>query len=486
MAFASCDGGETLLELRIDFLSDPAKAPRIVDRVLARRPGVSLVATCRRTGNGGHFAGSIDEQLDLLRRAAEAGARVVDVEIETVERAPAALGSLGGLATTLVSFHDFQGTPDLQPVVERLARTGADVLKVATRVVRPTDNLRLLALCQEHPNMVVAGMGETGAPARLYSPARGGRFAYVAPDRLGPSEVAIQGIEVSPTAPGQMEASVARRLYRVHEASAGTPIYAVIAKPVGHSKSPLIHNRAFRSVGYDGMYVPLLVEPGDVGDFFHLMRKLPLSGVSVTIPHKQSVIEHLDEIDPVAEGIGAVNTLYWKDGRLAGTNTDAIGISAPLSRRLNLRGSRSLVVGNGGAAKAAIVALQQGGATVTVTGRDPARVARLAESHGVEAVAFDLLDDRYFDVLIQATPVGMLPDVEGNLFPRRIPADVVFDLVYNPLETALLKQAAAAGKVAISGIEMFVEQAAAQFRIWTGLEAPRAVMREAVLGRTLN
>ena len=293
-------------------------------------------------------------------------------------------------------------------------------------------------------------------------------------------------LEGPPTAPGQVTASSARQLYRVERGTADTRIYAVVAKPVGHSKSPLIHNRAFRASGYDGLYVPMLVEPGHIGDLVRTMREMPLSGVSVTIPHKQSVVEHLDSIDSLAEGIGAVNTIYWKNGSLVGTNTDAIGITAPLGKRMNLRGASALVVGNGGAAKAAVVALRQRGVQVAVTGRNPRRVGRLARLHAVEAIDFTQLGDRYFDVLVQATPVGMLPNVNGNLFPDRIPADVVFDLVYNPLETALLKRAAEAGKVVVSGIEMFVEQAAAQFQIWTGLDAPRDVMREAVLARTVK
>ncbi len=487
LAIASCDNGETFLELRIDMLSDPSCVAEIVGSVLRRHPKVTVIGTCRRTGNGGHFPGSIEQQLDLLRRGVEAGASIVDVEIETIEQEPRSLRPLGESAITLASYHNFVRTPALGPVMHRLERTGADIFKVATKVARPSDNLKLLGLCRERPNLVVAGMGETGAPARLYATSLGGLFTYAAPDSFdAPDGEAAPRLEAPPTASGQVAASSARKLYRVQCGTPDTRIYAVVAKPVGHSKSPLIHNRAFEAKGYDGIYVPMLVEPVDISDFFRTMREMPLSGVSVTIPHKQSVIPHLDLIDPVAEGIGAVNTIYWKNGKLAGTNTDAVGITAPLERRVNLKGARSLVVGNGGAAKAAVVALKQHGADVAVTGRNPRRVGRLARLHGVGAIDFAQLGDRYFDVLVQATSVGMLPKVDDSLFPDRIPADVVFDLVYNPLETALLKRAAEDNKVVISGIEMFVEQAAAQFQIWTGHDAPRELMREAVLARTVK
>ena len=486
-ALASAERGESFLELRLDLLVAPASGAGIVRRVVKRNPHVFVIATCRRTPNGGAFNGSIEEQAAVLRSAVAAGARLADVEIESVEQDPRILDGLRESAAIVVSYHNFDETPELRAVVRRLQRAGADVLKIATKVGRPSDNLRLLALCADHPNMVVSGMGETGTPTRILSPLRGGLFTYASPDSLPetPGETPAE-LRVGPTAPGQVSAFAARHLYRVHKGDRSTKVFAVIAKPVGHSKSPVIHNRAFNKTSFDGMYVPILVEPDQVGDFIETMRTLPISGVSVTIPHKQAVIPYLDALDPASEGIGAVNTIYWKDGRLVGTNTDAIGITAPLRKRIGLARSRVLVVGNGGAAKAAIVALKQAGAEVFVTGRNPSRVEALACLHGAESLRFESLGNCHFDVLIQSTPVGMVPDVEHSLFPDRIPAEVVFDLVYNPLETALIKHAADEGRVVISGIEMFVEQAAAQFQIWTGLDAPRDVMRDAVLQRTVK
>ena len=487
LALESCDHGETFIELRIDMLADPSAGTKIIKRVLRRHPDVTILATCRRKGNGGDFAGSIDQQIAVLQDAVKVGSSVVDLEIETLEQDRRSLDPFQGNAATLASYHNFERTPPLGPVVRRLQRTGADIYKVATTVRRPSDNLKLLALCDSHSNMVLSGMGATGAPTRLLSTSRGGLFTYAAPDPpVTRGRARRSPVEAAPTAPGQILASEVRRLYRVPICRSATKTYAVIAKPVAHSLSPRIHNRAFRARRFDGIYVPLLVEPGHLRDFFQTMRTMPLSGASVTIPHKQRVIRFLDSIDPAARGIGAVNTIYWKRGKLVGTNTDVFGISRPLAKRIKLNSSRVLVVGNGGAAKAAIVAVKNQGADVTVTGRDPRKVMRLARFHGVRHAAFEKLDGDYFDVLIQSTPVGMLPKVEGNLFPERIPADIVFDLVYNPLQTALLKHADATGKVVISGVEMFVEQAAEQFQIWTGIDAPREVMRAAVLQRTVN
>ena len=487
LAVASCDHGETFLEIRIDLLEDPFAGPGIVERIMRCHPSTTILATCRRAPNGGQFSGSIEQQGAILLESVGAGARVVDVEIESFADSPNLLDPFRGQCTTLVSFHDFERTPELDPVIQSLAATGADILKVATRVQRPSDNLRLLALCKGRGNVVVTGMGESGSLARLASVAHSGLFTYAAPDafpqrdRRGRDE-----LSAAPTAPGQVSANTARDLYRVQATSGATKVFAVVAKPVAHSMSPLIHNRCFAARGFDGLYVPLLVQPTDVADFIQTARDLPLHGASVTIPHKQRVIPYLDRVDEAAFEIGAVNTLYWDHDRLSGTNTDAQGIVKPLSQRLTLAGTRVLVVGNGGAARAAIVGLVREGANVTVTGRNPDRVRRLASQLGADVVAFELLGGQYFDVLVQTTPVGMSPDVDGNLFPGRIPADVVFDLVYNPLETALLKHASAEKKVTISGMEMFVEQAAAQFQIWTGLDAPRDVMRSAVVERRVE
>ncbi len=481
-ACAAMRRSEAFVELRIDLLSDPSEGPRIVRSVRRRGGRAPILATCRRQGNGGRFVGSVPSQLSLLQSAVAAGAGLVDVEVETLREAPRALEALREHATTVASYHNFERTPNLEGVMEELEATGADVCKVATMVRSPTDNLRLLDLCRRTTNLVVAGMGETGVAARVLSPARGGLFTYVAPDphSSGPDGGAI-GLAPRPTAPGQVSASEAKTLYRIHRHQASTRAFAVIAKPVAHSKSPLIHNRAFAETGYDGVYVPMLVGPEQLEDFCGMLRRMPLAGVSVTIPHKQSVMRHLDEIEPSAKEIGAVNTLYWRGGSLVGANTDARGITGPLLARLAIRNARALVVGNGGAAKAAVVALRGEGAEVWVTGRSPERVRKLCSLHAARPVAFSDAVSRHYDILVQATPVGMSPDERGTLFPDRIPADLVFDLVYNPLETALLRQARAQGKHVISGVEMFLEQAAAQFEIWTGLQAPSRVMREALL-----
>ena len=212
-----------------------------------------------------------------------------------------------------------------------------------------------------------------------------------------------------------------------------------------------------------------------------MAQRLPLAGFSVTIPHKQRVIRYLDAVDPLAKRIGAVNTVWRKAGRWRGTNTDVNGITAPLARHIRLPKSTVLIVGNGGAARGAAFSLSDAGATVSLTGRNPDRVRALAKVCGAEALAKEQLAGRHFDAVVHATPLGMFPHVDECFFDGSIPADIVFDMVYNPLETTLLRRAREQGKIAIPGLDMFLEQAAGQFEIWTGETAPRAVMQKAAL-----
>ena len=470
MALSACDAGEDFVELRLDMLAAPETGLKLVRRLHRWLPGLRILVTCRRTEAQGEFAGTIEEQERILSAAAAGGAQLVDVEIETAESSPAVVERLREVARVVLSFHDFDRTPPPARVLRRLERVPADIYKIAVKGLKPSDNTKLLGLLRDSGlPLVLLAMGEVGAPSRILGPSRGALFAFAAPDTA-------EG-----TAPGQFPASRMRNQYRVHKVKADADIYGVIASPVGHSMSPPLHNRAFQSRRLNAVYLPFLVEPPHLTDFFGAARELPLEGFSVTIPHKQRVIRRLAGVDALSKRIGAVNTVYRKRGKFHGTNTDVVGVTAPLEKRLRLRGSTVLVVGNGGAARAAVFALVDKGAKVTVAGRSFDRVRRLARAGRAEALLWERLRDRRFDALVQTTPVGMHPNPEGNLFPDDIPADVVFDMVYNPLETALIRRAKESGKETILGLEMFIEQAAAQFEIWTHQTAPRQVMRNAVL-----
>ncbi len=463
------DGGETFFEFRLDYLRQPQAGIAAIRDFLGEHPECSILATCRRRQNHGRFNGSVEEQVRILDAASKAGAKVVDLEIESADACNAAVASLRAETSVVISYHNFEGTPPMEAVLRRLLRCPADAYKIATTARKPSDVQRVLALAKAHTRtpIIVLAMGETGFPSRVLSPVFGGLFTYAAP-------AACEG-----TAAGQVSAKVLRHLYRLEKLSRSSKVYGVIADPVGHSISPAVHNRAFQSRRVDAVYLPFLVLPAQLKDFMDFAAKLPVAGFSVTIPHKQRILRYLDAIDPLARRIGAVNTVWRKAGKWRGMNADAKAVISPLSRHLRLAGSTVLLVGNGGAARGAAFALVDAGAKVSIVGRNPDRVRALAKACGAQPLTVDQLSKLHFDALVHATPLGMHPRVNECFFPDRIPSDVVFDMVYNPLETVLVRRAREQKKTVVPGIQMFLEQAARQFETWTGESAPRAVMERA-------
>jgi 3-dehydroquinate dehydratase/shikimate dehydrogenase len=463
------EAGETFLEFRLDFLDNPCAGAQAITGFLERFPDCIILATCRRHQNHGKFNGSTEEQFALLDLAVRHGAHAIDVEIETAEMAPERLSRFRGRAQVIISYHNFEATPPMDTVVHRMLRVPADAYKVVTTARKPSDNARVLAAAKTLPKqrMVVLAMGELGFPTRVLSPVFGGIFSYAAP------------IYAEGTAAGQVSARLLRHLYRVEKLTRAAKIYGVIADPVRHSISPAVHNRAFQSRRMDAVYLPFLVSSAHLRDFFSMAEKLPLTGFSVTLPHKQKIIRYLDAVDPLARRIGAVNTVWRKGGKWRGANTDAAGVTQPLSRLIRVPKSSVLIVGNGGAARSAACALADAGAKICIVGRNADRVRALAKICSAEALLRDQLDGRYFDAVVHATPLGMLPNVNECFFNGSIPGDVVFDMVYNPLETELLKRARQQGKKTVPGVDMFIEQAVRQFEIWTGESAPRPAMLKA-------
>jgi 3-dehydroquinate dehydratase/shikimate dehydrogenase len=465
------DAGERFFEFRLDYFPDPEHGIAAIRKFLSRHFDCTILATCRRHQNHGRFNGSVEEQVRILEAAISAGAKAVDIEIESAENCVDRVEQLRSLAHVLLSYHNYGGTPPLDAVVRRMSRISADGYKVVTTARKPSDNCRVLALARTYSKtpMVLLAMGETGFPTRVLSTAFGGLYTYAAP-------TTTEG-----TASGQVSARQLRHLYRVEKFTRDAHIYGVIADPVRHSISPAVHNRAFQARRADAVYLPFLVKPVQLKDFLMFADKLPLAGFSVTIPHKQRILRYLDVIDPAARRIGAVNTVWRKAGKWRGVNTDAEGVTVPLNRRVRVAKSSVLVVGNGGAARGAAFALAAAGAKLAITGRNPDRVRALAKACDAEPLSREQSESRMFDVLIHATPLGMSPRADQCFFDGRLPAKLVFDMVYNPMDTALIRRAKSQGAEVICGLEMFLEQAARQFEIWTGESAPRSVMEKAAM-----
>ena len=463
----------SFLEFRLDYLSKPALALPKIKRFLESHPGTMAIATCRRTAGGGKFRGSIASQLNVLAKAAASGCQLLDVELQTAGKCkPAQLQKLRSRAALILSYHDFRATKKLEEILEKMLRYPADFYKVVSTATTLADNvtmIKFLAKESDNHSLIGMSMGEQGIISRVLGVRAGSVFTFAS---------AGLGEE---TAPGQVTAQELRSVYRIEQVDAATRVYGVAGDPVAHSLSPAIMNAAFRRENVNAVYLALHAKT--LKDLLTCVREIPIHGISVTMPYKQAIVPHLDNTDSHTSKIGACNTVVRaQDGKLYGFNTDTAGVVRPMERRLSsLEGARILVLGAGGAARAAVFGLKERGAEVYILNRSAAPAKKLARQARVRTIKRADLKQLAFDVIINATPVGMGNSRETPLQDKEINARYVFDMVYDPAETRLLQLAKERGAQVIPGIEMFVHQAARQFEIWTGKPAPWDEMLRVVL-----
>jgi 3-dehydroquinate dehydratase/shikimate dehydrogenase len=427
-----------------------------------------LIATCRREEGGGLFQGTREQQIEILAQAARSGCAWCDVEIETARRVDRReLARALSPARVMVSYHDFRRTPrNLGGIVRRLERSGGDAIKIAAQCHSVSDSVRICKLVRGRHDGVAIPMGEFGLAGRVLSLRMGSALAYAAVEQA--------------TAPGQLSLDAMSDLYRADRITRRTRVYGVIGDPIGHSLSPLLHNTAFHARKFDAVFVPFLVR--NLRDFLGAMRGFGVAGLSITIPHKEKILGCLDGCDPLAARIGAVNTVVVRGGgRLYGYNTDYVGVLRSLERRMRLAGSRVLLYGAGGAARAAAFALAQAGSIVCLCARRPERARALARAAGGQVVARADLKHEFFDAIVNCTPIGMHPKGGSPLTSAELNCRMVMDMVYRPRETELLRLSKRKGIEIISGLEMFLAQGFAQYEIWTGERAPESAMRRAVV-----
>ncbi|NBT12985.1 MAG: shikimate dehydrogenase [Planctomycetia bacterium] len=470
------ENGIRLVELRLDYIQGNVQ----VKRLLHDRP-CPVIATCRRAADGGRWEKSEEERLLVLRTAIVEGAEYVDLEDDIAAKVPRY-----GATKRIVSHHDFHKTPpDLAGIHKRLAGMDADIVKIATMANHPIDNLRMLDLVRSSriPTVGVC-MGDIGMPTRVLAGRAGAPFTFATfhDDRV--------------LAPGQIGWRQMRDLYRYDSITPRTRIYGVVADPVAHSLSPVVHNAALAAAEIDAVYLPFRVPAEQIGEFLGAAGRWPLAGLSVTIPHKEAVIPHATRPDELVSAIGAANTLAFDSDGVAAFNTDATAAVESLEAALaeqdgaadGLGVKKTLVLGAGGAARAVAFALRKRGVDVTIASRTLERSKKIAADVGCKAVDWNARHRLPYDCLVNATPVGMHPNVDETPFDKDSlrPYMVVFDTVYNPENTLLVKEARAIGCRIVTGVDMFVRQAAIQFRIWHDREPPLHVMREALKRATAS
>ena len=460
------------LELRLD-LMDSYDLGALLN--IAKKP---CIVTNRTKREGGQFSGSEEERVGTLKQAMDLGAEFVDIETSTPKELLKSFLESERKSKIILSYHNFTDTPEeLVHLYELMCKMSADILKIVTYARDIKDNLALFNLIhlakRDDKNIIALCMGERGEISRILSPLLGGFLTF------GSLETGKE------SAPGQITAINLREIYRVCDKRDSFKIYGVIGNPVYKSMGYLIHNIAFKDVKSSDIYVPFLVD--NVRKFFKDFSSY-FDGLSVTMPFKEDIMPLLDKIEETAGKIGAVNTVVRDGKEWKGYNTDCSGAIKALEKHTDLDQKKILIIGAGGTAKAIAHGVIAKGAKVTITyNRNKEKVIKLAKALQAQVVSIQKAGEEAVDVIINCSPVGMSPNVEETPIPSRFlnKGMVVFDSVYNPSETALIREAKAAGCITISGVELFINQAVEQFELWNKRKAPITSMRDIVL-RTIE
>ncbi len=465
------------IEFRLDYLSRPGSAFPILKSFLEFHPEAIVIATCRRVKSGGKFRGSIQSEVEILLKAADMGCQLVDLDIQSAKKLkPAELQKIRQKAALILSFHDFRSTRKLDETFAEMERIPSDYIKIISTATNLYDNvimMKFLERTSEKRSMVGVCMGEQGIISRILGLRAGSQFTFAS---------ATPGEE---TAPGQVTGRTLRETYRVEQVDAATKVYGVAGDPVSHSLSPIMMNTALRRESINAVYLHLHAHT--LKDLMNCVRAIPIHGLSITMPFKEGIMEYLDNTDPLSAKVGACNTVVRsQEGKLYGFNTDVFGVLRPLEQRITLENARILVLGAGGAARAAVFGLRERNAQVFILNRTAGPAEKLARQAKAKIIQRSALKKLDFDVIINATPVGMdeLPSKKNDDAPlneHEIKARYLMEMIYNPIETRLVKIARAKGVHIISGVEMFVHQGARQFEIWTGKPAPFEEMYRVVL-----
>ncbi|XP_040385193.1 bifunctional 3-dehydroquinate dehydratase/shikimate dehydrogenase, chloroplastic-like isoform X2 [Oryza brachyantha] len=475
-AAAAAALGADVAELRLDRLSGFAPRRDLPVLLAQPRPLPALV-TYRPKWEGGEYEGDDEPRFEALLLAMEMGAEYVDIELKVADKFMKLIsGKKPETCKLIVSSHNFENTPsaeELGNLVAQIQATGADIVKIATTATEIVDVAKMFQTLV-HCQVPIIGlvMNDRGFISRVICPKFGGYLTFASLEKGKESALA------QPTITDLIN------VYNIKQIGPDTKVFGIIGKPVGHSKSPILHNEAFRSVSLNAVYVPFLVD--DLANFLSTYSSPDFAGFSCTIPHKEAAVRCCDEVDPIAKDIGAVNTIIRKpNGKLVGYNTDYVGAISAIEDGIRatqptdtaaspLAGRLFVVIGAGGAGKALAYGAKEKGARVVIANRTFARAQELGNLLGAPALTLTELENYHPEegmILANTTAIGMHPNVNETPLSKQALKSyaVVFDAVYTPKETRLLREAAECGATVVSGLEMFIRQAMGQFEHFTGM-----------------
>ena len=493
-----------VVELRMDLIRD-GNLKILMDKCRQQAAPVKILVTNR----GGENASASDEKqrIGVLKEAIELGTDFVDIEVDTAvslrEDIIDLIRNEGGRTKLIVSHHDFIKTPSerkLKEIYRSCVLSGADIVKIVTTAACAEDNLKILNLIpyarKKNQDIIAFCMGAMGKMSRILSPLLGSLLSFTALEKgaeSAPGQLTVGEMMQLMDIMGRDCIPAARDIKNtfkpspftegIDSAAASHRIFALFGNPVRQSLSPLMHNAALRMMNIDGIYVPFCIE--DLKSAVNGIRGMNITGVSVTIPFKVSVMKYLDEVDADALKIGAVNTLVNHNGRLKGFNTDWMGLVQSLESAFDIKGKVCAVMGAGGTARAAIFGILRKGGVPVVLNRSVEKGELLASEWGCAFYPLSEIGNIAADCLINTTSVGMMPDTEKSPVDSAILKNFryVMDVIYHPLYTKLLRDAENTGCATIPGLDMFIHQGAEQIKLWTGQEPPRPTMRQIVMNR---
>lgn len=458
-----------LIELRLDYYPEVS-----LEKLFAacKKP---VIATCRNQKDGGKFKGSEKKRLELLQKVLKYKPSYIDVELSTDEIFLKTLKKEKGGTKIIISWHNFDTTPtikELKKLVIKAKRLKPNLIKIVSWVNSFNNVLTLFEcqkyLCNKKFKSIVLGMGRKGIVTRVLAPILGSEWTYAS---------LVTGQE---TAPGQLSVNDLRMRWNNHKATSKTSICGVVGNPITHSKSPVMHNAAFKKLKLNAVYEAFEVD--SVAQIKKLLSLVKPAELAVTMPFKVEVKKLVDKINKEARMIGAVNTIVLKKGKFIGYNTDSYGVEKAL-KKINFKSKRIALLGAGGAAKPVAFLVNKEKAKLTIYNRNLSSAKKLAKEFGGQAKKLSEIIDDDYDILINATPIGMKGVNLESPVPAKIihKGQVIFDLIYNPLETKLMRLAKKKKVKTVSGIEMFVYQGAKQLELWSNKKAPVDTMRRAVL-----
>ncbi len=439
MAFRVAD----LVELRLDFIKNVNE--KNLRMLLSNK---KVIVTDRK------------KRLSLIRKAIELKVDFVDIDISIGEKTIRKIISEKKKTKIIVSFHNFKRTNEKEIIEKynKIKKLKPDIIKIVTFANSINDNKVIFDLIKKSDKKIIAlCMGERGEISRILSPLFGGFLTFGSLEK---------GKE---SAPGQITAKSLRNIYRINQLRK-PKIFGLVGNPVKHSKGIVIHNKAFKKSRLNKIYVNFLVD--DLGKFIREYKQI-ISGLSITIPFKREIIKHIDKVDPIAKKIGAVNTVIKKKGKLIGYNTDIIGAIKAIEKRIKIKDRKVLMIGAGGVARAIGYGIVQKKGKLIVLNRTTKKAKKLAKELKCKGGGLNILkEQRNIDIIINATSIGMFPDMSKTPIKKEMLKKiiskkvVVFDSVYNPKKTKLLKESKKLGCNVIGGYDMFISQAEEQFKLF--------------------